>query len=136
MAITAKFYPSAVAKMFNNDINSGDTFKIALLDSDGIYVSTDTSFSDVSTDEIAGTGGYTTGGNVITISAASDSTKTSFTLGSVSWLSSTLIFQNAVIYSSISGALLMHLAWSDPQQTVGQDYTLNTPSPLPSATPA
>lgn len=137
MAITARFYPSAVAKMFNNDINTGDTFKMALLDTGGTYVSTDTLYSDVSGDEIPATGNYSTGGATIspTISAASDSTKTSFTIGSAAWTSATIIFRNAVIYSSTSGALLMHLEWDSLQEAVAQDYTVNAPSPLPSAAP-
>lgn len=137
MAITSKFYPSAVAKMFNNDINSGDTFKCALLDSDGTFVASDSLFSDISSDEIPATGNYSAGGATLTVSAAVDgaNTKTEFTLGPAAWLSATLTFQNAVIYSSTSGALLMHLAWDSQQEAVGQDYTINPPSPKPSAIP-
>lgn len=138
MAITARFYPSAVAAMFNSDINSGDTFKMALLGAGGTFTSTDTVYSDVSGDEISASGNYSTGGATIspTISATSDSTKTSFTVGSASWTTATITFKHAVIYSSTSNALLMHLEWDSLQEAVAQDFTVNAPSPAPSATPS
>ena len=69
MAITAKFYPSAAAKMFNNDLNDGDGFKMALLSSAGTFAAADTLFSDVSGDQISGTG-YSTGGVAVTVGPA------------------------------------------------------------------
>jgi hypothetical protein len=135
MAITATWYPSSIAKMFNNDLNDGDPFKVALLSSSGTYNAADTVWSDVSGDEITGTG-YTTGGATVTIGAAtSNGTKSEFPIGSVQWLAATMTFSNAVIYQATSGALLMHLSYSSAQTATAQNYTLNAPDPKPAATP-
>ena len=135
MAITAKFYPSAAAKMFNNDLNSGDTFKMALLSSAGTYTSTDVLFSDVSSDQISGTG-YSSGGVAVTVGpATSDASKAEFPVTAALWTGATFTFQNAVIYQVTSGALLMHLAFDAEQDVAGQDYQINAPSPAPKATP-
>lgn len=136
MAITAKWYPSASAKMFNGDLNATDTLKVALLTGAGSFNATHTAWSDVSAYEITGTTGYTAGGNPVALtSATSDATKAVYALGAVSWESATMTFSNAVIYSSDSGALMMHLAYSPQQVVSNQTYTLNAPSPAPSVTP-
>ena len=135
MAITAKFYPSAAAKMFNNDLNSGDTFKMALLSSLGTYDSTDVLYSDVSANQISGTG-YADGGVAVTVGpATSDASKAEFPVTAALWTGATFTFQNAVIYQVGSGALLMHLAFDAEQDVAGQDYQINAPSPAPKATP-
>ena len=135
MAITAKFYPSAAAKMFNNELNDGDSFKMALLSSAGTYDSTDVLYSDVSGDQISGTG-YSSGGVSVTVgSATSDATKAEFPVTAALWTGATFTFQNAVIYQVTSGALLMHLAFDAEQDVAGQDYQINAPSPAPKATP-
>lgn len=135
MAITAKFYPSAAAKMFNNDLNDGDSYKMALLSSAGTYDSTDVLFSDVSGNQISGTG-YSSGGVSVTVGpATSDATKAEFPVTAALWTGATFTFQNAVIYQVTSGALLMHLAFDAEQDVAGQDYQINAPSPSPKATP-
>lgn len=135
MAITAKFYPSAAAKMFNNDLNDGDSFKMALLSSAGTYDSTDVLYSDVSANQISGTG-YSTGGVAVTVGpATSDASKAEFPVTAALWTGATFTFQNAVIYQVTSGALLMHLAFDAEQDVAGQDYQINAPSPAPKATP-
>lgn len=135
MAITAKFYPSAAAKMFNNDLNDGDSYKMALLSSAGTYTSTDVLFSDVSSDQISGTG-YSSGGVAVTVGpATSDASKAEFPVTAALWTGATFTFQNAVIYQVTSGALLMHLAFDAEQDVAGQDYQINAPSPAPKATP-
>lgn len=135
MAITAKFYPSAAAKMFNNDLNNGDSYKMALLSSAGTYDSTDILYSDVSGDQISGTG-YTSGGVSVDVGpATSDASKAEFPITAALWTGATFTFQNAVIYQVTSGALLMHLAFDAEQDVAGQDYQINAPSPSPKATP-
>lgn len=135
MAITAKFYPSASAKMFNNDLNDGDSFKMALLNSSGTFSAANTLFSDVSGNEISGTG-YTPNGVAVTVGpATSDSAKAQFPITAALWTGATFAFQNAVVYQVSSGALLMHLAFDAEQTVSGGDYQINAPSPSPKATP-
>ena len=135
MAITAKFYPSAAKEMFNGNLNDGDTFKMALLSSAGTFAAADTVFSDVSGDQITGTG-YSTGGVAVTVGpATSDSSKAEFPITAALWTSATFAFQNAVVYETAGGKLLMHLAFDAEQNVAGQDYQINAPSPSPKATP-
>lgn len=135
MAITAKFYPSAAAAMFNNDLNSGDSFKMALLSSSGTFNAAHTLFSDVSGNQISGTG-YTTNGVAVTVGpATSDSSKAEFPITAALWTGATFTFQNAVVYETAGGKLLMHLAFDAEQDVAGQDYQINAPSPAPKATP-
>ena len=134
MSITTKFYPSAVKKMFDGDLNAGDTFKVALLSSSGGYTASHTTWADVSGFQISGTN-YTPGGLAITPTVTSNSTATSFAFNQVMWGTLTATFQNAVIYDETSGALLLHLAFAFSQAPNQQDYVLNAPSPAPTATP-
>jgi hypothetical protein len=136
MAISSQFYPSAFAAMFNNDNNTGDTYKLMLLADAYTYSNAHTVVADVSANQISGTG-YTTGGATITVTAAQsdDDSKTEFTLGSVLFSSATFTFQKAVVYNSTSNALLLYLDFGAEQDVAGQNYQLNAPSPKPSITP-
>ena len=136
MAISSQFYPSAFAAMFNNDNNTGDTYKLMLLANAYTYSDAHTVVADVSANQISGTG-YTTGGATITVTAAQsdDDSKTEFTLGNVLFSSATFTFRKAVIYNSTSNALLLYLDFGAEQDVAGQNYQLNAPSPKPSITP-
>ena len=139
MAITAKFYPSAAAKMFNNDLNDGDSFKVALLNASGTFDANDVLFSDVSANEISSSSpnvGYTSGGVAVTVGpATSDATKAQFPITAALWTGATFAFTNAVVYQATSNALMMHLAFDAEQTVSGGDYQINAPSPSPKATP-
>jgi hypothetical protein len=136
MAISSQFYPASFAAMFNNDNNTGDTYKLMLLSDAYTYSNAHTVVADVSANQISGTG-YTTGGATITVSAAQsdDDSKTEFTLGSVLFSSATFTFEKAVVYNSTSNALLLYLDFGAEQDVAGQNYQLNAPSPKPSITP-
>jgi len=136
MAISSQFYPNAGAAIFNNEIDSGDTFKLMLLANAYNYSNAHTVVGDVSTHEISGPG-YTAGGAEITITAAKadDNLKSELTMSNVLFSSATFIFEKAVIYSTGSGALLMYLDFGDEQDVAGQNYQLNAPSPKPTLTP-
>lgn len=139
MAITAKFYPSAAAAMFNSDLNSGDSFKMALLSSSGTFNAAHTLFSQVEGNQISASApnvGYTAGGVAVTVGpATSDSSKAEFPITAALWTGATFTFQNAVVYETAGGKLLMHLAFDAEQDVAGQDYQINAPSPAPKATP-
>ncbi len=136
MAISSQFYPSSFAAMFNNDANSGDTFKLMLLTDSYTYSNAHTVVADVSANEITGTG-YSTGGATITVAAdqSADDSKTEFDIGSVLFSSATISFYKGVIYNSTSNKLLLYLDFGGVQNANGQNYQLNAPSPKPSITP-
>lgn len=134
MAISSQFYPSAFADMFNSDLNSGDEYKLMLLTNSAAYSNANTDVSDVSANEITGTG-YDAGGKVVTISAARNNAKTELTLSDVLFTSATFSFYKAVIYNVTSGALVMYLDFGGVQNVNGQNYQLNAPNPKPAITP-
>ena len=136
MAISSQFYPASYAAMFNNDLNTGDTYKLMLLTNSYTYSNAHTVVGDVSANEISGTG-YSTGGATITVAAAQsdDDSKTEFDLGAVLFTSATFTFRKAVVYNSTSNALLLYLDFGTTQDVSGQNYQLNAPNPKPSITP-
>jgi hypothetical protein len=105
-----------------------------LLNNSAAYSNSHTDVSDVSANEISGTG-YDAGGKVVTISAARDGAKTELTLSDVLFTSATFSFFKGVIYNATSGALLMYLDFGGVQNVNGQNYQLNTPNPKPAITP-
>lgn len=124
--ITARFYPSAVAEMFNNNIDSGDTFKMALFYTpNGSYTAAHTTLLQLGS-QITGTG-YASGGATLTVSASTDGTKTNISMGSATWSSATFTFRTAAIYSTTNNRLIMHLEWNEDQVVIGQDYIVKNP---------
>ena len=141
MAVTAKWYPKAFQSLFDSNIKTGDTFKIALFDgAGGAYDNTDEAYADISAAEISGTG-YTTGGAVsavtLGVGTGGDANKFLVTPAAVSWSSATFAFQYAVLYSDNAGQgkkLLLHIDFGTQQNVAGQEYQINVPSPLPMVT--
>jgi hypothetical protein len=141
MAITMNWYPAAFDNMFKGRIKEGNTFKIALLTSSGLFNSAHDEWADISPTEAVGTN-YAQ--RTVVITSALDAplsggpTKTEFTVPSASWPNLTCTFQNAVIYddTSTGDKLLLHLAYSDPMTITASDYQLNAADPKPAIDPA
>jgi len=80
--------------------SGGDTIKVALLDDNHSFVADHDTWSDVSANEISGTG-YTAGGETLTNqSVTQDDTndKAVFDADDVSWTSATFTAYHAVLY--------------------------------------
>lgn len=138
MSVTTKWYPSAAAQMFTGNVKNTNTFKVALLNSYGVYNTGHGVYADVSSFELPTGGGYTSGGDTTTITVTSDANGSYFTTSAVLWTAATFTFQNAVIYDDTSTGkrLLLHLAFATAQSPNNQEYQLNIPSPSNRATPA
>lgn len=88
-----------------------DTFKCMLVNatyaaiSDTTKKTTHTKRSDVTSNEVTGTG-YTTGGTASTFSVVNDTVnnRADTTMGAVSWTTSTITASGAVLYKSRGGA--------------------------------
>jgi hypothetical protein len=139
MSITANWYPSAPRYMYEGNLVTTGTFKIALLGTGGTYNASHTLFNDVNpanANELSGAG-YTAGGASVTVTSSNTPTASTFTLASAaSWTGITLNADvaNAVLYESGSGRLMMHLAFSPTVALAGQDFFINPPSPAASIT--
>lgn len=152
MAITPNFYAYAAKAMFDGDVTTGDTIKMALLNGSGTFNASHTDFADVSGNEISASApnvGYTAGGVGLTDNSAvaqpltasmtgsGSSRKMVLNFGRARWEGATFAFTNAVLYSDTSAdkRLLMHLAFGSEQTVAGGDIQINIPSPLPNFDP-
>lgn len=102
MAVTTKVYSNAPDQAWSGNINwASDTIKVGLVTSS--YTpnqNTDVHWSDVSTNEVSGTG-YTAGGATLGSKTHTQSTTTfTFDAADTSWTSSTITARYAVIYKS------------------------------------
>lgn len=105
MAVTTKVYSLAPSSAWSKKIDwLNDTIKVALLTSS--YTpnqNTHQYFSDVSANEVSGTG-YTAGGVTLGSKTAVQSTVTmTFSGANASWSASTITARYAVIYDSTPG---------------------------------
>jgi len=79
--------------------SGGDTIKVALLDNSHGFTATDDSWSDVSANELAASGNYSTGGATLAGQAVSeDSTVGKWDATDTTWSSATFTAYHAVIY--------------------------------------
>jgi len=152
MANTPNFYAYSAKAMFDGDIQTGDTLKMALLNGSGTFNASHTDFADVSANEISSSSpnvGYTSGGVGLTdnsgvalpvtaaMTGSGATRKMTLNIGRARWTGATFAFTNAVIYSDTSAdkRLLMHLNFGSEQTVAGGDIQVNIPSPLPNFDP-
>jgi len=86
------------ANLMNKEVDlEADTIKVALLDDNHSFTATDNTWSDVSANEISGTG-YTAGGETLASKAVTQGATTKFDADDVSWTSASFTAYHAVIY--------------------------------------
>jgi len=128
MSITANWYPDYPRALAEGDTDIANTYNVALLDVTGTFNAAHTEFSDVSASEVSGTN-YAAAPIAFTVSRVG--TETRFLFEQVEWLNVTVTARNAVIYDSVTDALVMHLASSADIEATAQTLRLNAPSPVP-----
>jgi len=119
MAVTVKWYGDALRRVALGDIvwkaSGGSTVKVALVNASypaAFNQDTHVAYSDVSSYEVAATGGYSTGGATVTLSdptydAASNETR--FDCADAAWTSSTITASGAIVYKYDATAGLAYL---------------------------
>ena len=86
------------ANIMNKEVDlEADTIKVALLDSNHSFTATHNTWSDVSTNEISGTG-YTSGGATLSNKSVTQAATTKWDADDTSWTSATFTANHAVIY--------------------------------------
>lgn len=114
--------------------STGDTFKIALLKAaasgSGTYGAATTNYSELGTDELAATGGYTTGGNTLTsITPVADGTTAICDFDNTTWSSATFTTSGALIYNSTAGnEAVAVLSFGGDQQVSSGDFQIQFPT--------
>jgi hypothetical protein len=92
-------YNRAKANLMNKEVDlEADTIKVALLNNSHSFTATHNTWSQVSANELAGSGGYTTGGATLASKAVTQAATTSWDAADVSWTSASFTAYHAVIY--------------------------------------
>lgn len=108
---------------------TADTFKIALYTSSATLDSTTTAYT--TSNEVPSTGGYSAGGNTLTISQAPTSTSTTAWLdfADSTWSAATITANGALIYnSSQSDKAVAVLAFGGDKTSTAGDFTIVFPA--------
>lgn len=108
---------------------AADTFKIALYTSSATLGATTTAYS--SSNEVTTGGGYTAGGNTLTVSQVPTSTSTTafLSFSNSTWTSSTITANGALIYNSTqSNRAVAVLAFGGDKTSTAGDFTIVFPA--------
>ena len=110
------------------DVNlgtGGDTLKVALLDNSHAFDATDTVWSDISANEISGTG-YTAGGATLASQAVAVASNTAaFDAADTSWTTATITAYHAVIYDTTNtNSLICSIDFGGAQTATTGTFTI------------
>ena len=103
-AMPTSFKVELFKAVHNFTASTGNTFKIALLKAaasgSGTYGAATTSYTSLSTDELANGSGYTTGGNtLVSVTPVASSTTAVCDFSDTTWTSSSFTTSGALIYN-------------------------------------
>ena len=120
--MVSQLFKSIKTTMLNAGVNfSTDTFKVALLGAGYQYNAANTTWADVSAQEVSGQG-YVAGGQALAGQAVANGV---FTANSVVWQNSTLSANYAVIYDVTEGNKLVALIdLGDAKSSSNSDFTI------------
>ena len=89
------------ANLMNKIVDlESDTIKIILLDTNHSFTASNTVLTDVSGNELAATGGYTTGGNTLGSKAVTEAATTKWDAADTAWTSATFTAFHVLIYDN------------------------------------
>jgi hypothetical protein len=118
-------FKSGLMKGVYNLHTGGNTVKLALVNA-YTPVATHAVWTDVSGDEVTGTG-YTSGGATVTTTVSGTSTANFNTSGDITWSSSTITATGGIIYdSTASGSpLIAYVDFSGTQSSSNGNFTVS-----------
>lgn len=128
MATSFKVQLLSGAQNFNTGTTK--TYKIALYTSAATLGASTTTYSGTS-NEVANGGGYTTGGETLTISQipTSSSTTAYIDFADVTWSSATITARGALIYNSTDDTAVAVLDFGSDKSSTDGDFTIIFPTP-------
>jgi hypothetical protein len=122
--------------------STGNTFKLALLKAtaagSGTFGAATTNYTDMGSDELGATGGYSTGGNTLTsVTPVADGTTAVCDFDNTTWSGATFTTCGGLIYNSstvdgTSGRACAVLSFGGDQQVTSGDFQIQFPSPAAS----
>lgn len=134
-AMPTSFKVELFKAVHNFTASTGNTFKIALLKAtasgSGTFGASTTSYSNLSTDELANGSGYTTGGNTLTsVTPTSDGTTAICDFSDTTWSSATFTTSGALIYNDTAAGdpACAVLSFGGDQQVSSGDFQIQFPA--------
>ena len=115
------------------DFNTGTTkvYKIALYTSAATLGASTTDYSST-TNEVANGGGYTTGGNTLTVSQiptdGGSGTTAFISFANTTWTTATITARGALIYNSTDDTAVAVLDFGSDKISTAGDFTINFPT--------
>jgi len=95
------------ANLMNKEVDlEADTIKVALMNNSHTFTATNTVWSNVSTNEMTGTG-YSTGGATMAGKAVTEAATTKWSATNVSWTTATFTAYHAVVYDTTASSNLI-----------------------------
>lgn len=114
------------------NFNTGTTkvYKIALFTSSATLGAATTTYSGSTTGEVANGGGYSTGGEILTVSQVPTSTGTTafIDFADVTWSSATITARGALIYNSTDDTAVAVLDFGSDKSSTSGDFTIIFPT--------
>lgn len=114
------------------NFNTGTTkvYKIALFTSSATLGASTTTYTGSTTGEVANGGGYTTGGETLTVSQipTSSSTTAFIDFDDVTWTSATITARGALIYNSTDDTAVAVLDFGSDKTSTNGDFTIIFPA--------
>lgn len=119
-------YERYKANLMNKIVDmEADTIRVALMDTNHSFTATHNTFSQVSTNEISGTG-YTANGEALANKAVTQAATTKFDADDTAWTTATFTTFHAVIYDdTLAGNdLIASLDFGGEQQVTAANFTI------------
>jgi len=116
------------------NFNTGTTkvYKIALFTSSATLGAGTTTYSGSTTGEVANGGGYTTGGEILTVSQiptdGGSGTTAFISFANVTWSAATITARGALIYNSTDDTAVAVLDFGSDKTSTAGDFTINFPT--------
>jgi hypothetical protein len=114
------------------NFNTGTTkvYKIALFTSAATLGAGTTTYSGSTTGEVASGGGYTTGGNTLTVSQVPTSSGTTafIDFADTTWSAATITARGALIYNSTDNTSVAVLDFGSDKTSTSGDFTIIFPT--------
>ena len=117
-----------------HNFNTGTTkvYKIALFTSSATLGAGTTTYSGSTTGEVANGGGYTTGGEILTVSQiptnGGSGTTAFISFANVTWSAATITARGALIYNSTDDTAVAVLDFGSDKTSTAGDFTINFPT--------
>jgi hypothetical protein len=116
------------------NFNTGTTkvYKIALFTSSATLGAGTTTYSGSTTGEVANGGGYSTGGEILTVSQiptdGGSGTTAFISFANVTWSAATITARGALIYNSTDDTAVAVLDFGSDKTSTAGDFTINFPT--------